>query len=212
MSNAAMAQIPDGDPKVRIIIAAEQLFADGGINGVSMREIAARSEQGNHYAVQYHFGSREGLVQAIFDHRMDEMEPMRGEMLEALNRQGRESDARAILEVIMLPQLRLDGGMNRSYGAFLSQYLLQSQWKEFGVFGHEPPPNLGASLRLLRNRVHYLPANVAQRRLISVSLMFLNLLVRHMDEDSRLLPEPFDEALEDTMEQIVMAMTMPLRR
>ncbi|WP_254657245.1 hypothetical protein [Sphingobium fuliginis] len=29
-----------------------------------MREIAAQAGQGNHAAVQYHFGSREGLVRA----------------------------------------------------------------------------------------------------------------------------------------------------
>lgn len=117
-------------------------------------------------------------------------------------------DARAIMEVVLLPQLGLDGGDNRSYGAFLSQYLLQSQWKEFGVFGHEAPANLRKALRLLRERVHYLPEVVAQRRLISVSPMFLNLLVRYIGEHTRALPEPFEDALE----QIVMAMCMPLRR
>lgn len=200
------------DAKTQIILTAERLFAEGGINGVSMREIASKAEQGNHYAVQYHFGSREGLVQAIFDHRMLEMEPVRGQMLEDLRDRGLTDDARAIMEVVLLPQLELDGGDNRSYGAFLSQFLLQSQWKEFGVFGHEAPPNLRESLRLLRARVHYLPEVVAQRRLINVSLMFLNLLVHHMDEDARVLPEPFETALEDTMDQIITAMCMPLRR
>ncbi len=52
------------DGKTRLILAGERLFAKGGIHGASMREIAAQAGQGNHAAVQYHFGSREGLVRA----------------------------------------------------------------------------------------------------------------------------------------------------
>lgn len=204
--------VDEGDAKTRLILTGEALFAEVGIGGVSLREIASKAGQGNHFAVQYHFGSREGLVQAIFDYRMRQMEPMRGTMIAALEADGRADDARAILEVILLPQLELDGGVNRSYGTFLSQYLLRGDWDEFGGFGSEAPPQLRQALRLLRERVHYLPAAVAQRRLVNVSLMFLNLLVRHARMDEHAFPEDFDDALEDTMEQIVMAMCMPLRR
>jgi len=199
------------DAKTRLILTGERLFAEVGIQGVSMREIASKAGQGNHFAVQYHFGSREGLVQAIFDFRMQQMEPMRGEMIDVLEAKGRLRDARSILEVILLPQLHLDGGTNRSYGTFLSQYLLHGDWDEFGQFGGEAPPQLNRALELLRERVDYLPAAVAQRRLVNVSLMFLNLLVRHVRMEAHEFPETFDHALEDTMEQIVMAMCLPLR-
>lgn len=199
------------DAKVLLIRAGEKLFAEGGIHGVSMREIAAKAGQGNHAAVQYHFGSREGLVQAIFDFRMEQMEQMRGDMLDALERRGLTRDAWAILEIVMLPQLQLDGGANTSYGNFLSQYLLSYEWGDFGIFGHEAPPNLARTLWLLGERVAYLPSPVAQRRLVSVSLMFLNLLVHKGRFDSRETTEGFDAALADTMEQIVTAMCLPLR-
>lgn len=199
------------DAKTRLILTGERLFAQAGIQGVSMREIASKAGQGNHFAVQYHFGSREGLVQAIFDFRMQQMEPMRGAMLGILDARDRLRDARSILEVILLPQLHLDGGTNRSYGTFLSQYLLYGDWDEFGQFGSEAPPQLHRALDLLRERVSYLPAHVAQRRLVNVSLMFLNLLVRHSRMEAHEFPETFEHALEDTMEQIVMAMCLPLR-
>jgi hypothetical protein len=64
---------------------------------------------------------------------------------------------------------------------------------------------------LLSERLDYLPAHVAQRRLISVSLMFLNILIRHHNSDENLLGESISEALDDTMEQIVAVMCMPLR-
>lgn len=210
MSIAAIS-LHDQDAKTRLILTGERLFADVGIQGVSMREIASKAGQGNHFAVQYHFGSREGLVQAIFDFRMRQMEPMRGEMIAALEARDRLLDARSIIEVILLPQLHLDGGRNRSYGNFLSQYLLQGDWDEFGQFGGQTPQQLGRALEMLRKRVAYLPPHVAQRRLVNVSLMFLNLLVRSGRMEDHEFPESFDHALEDTMDQIVMAMCLPLR-
>lgn len=206
-----ISEIENPDAKTQLILTGERLFAEVGIQGVSMREIASKAGQGNHFAVQYHFGSREGLVQAIFDFRMQQMEPMRGSMIAALEESGRIQDARSILEVILLPQLHLDGGLNRSYGNFLSQYLLQGDWDEFGHFGGEAPPQLNRALEMLRLRVGYLPAHVAQRRLVNVSLMFLNLLVRHSRMEAHEFPETFEHALEDTMEQIETAMCMPLR-
>lgn len=212
-----MAEVPapkdEGslDAKTRLILAGERLFAEGGIQGVSMREIASSAGQSNHFAVQYHFGSREGLVQAIFDFRMEQMEQQRGEMLARLEREGLMRDARSILEIVMLPQLHLDGGANTSYGNFLSQYLLGREWGDFGIFGHEAPLNLAKALHLLGERVSYLPSPVAQRRLVGVSLMFLNLLVHKGRFDEAETDESFASALADTMEQIVMAMCLPLR-
>jgi AcrR family transcriptional regulator len=200
------------DGRTRLILAGEQLFAKNGISGASMREIATRAGQGNHAAVQYHFGSREGLVRAIFDYRMEQMEETRGAMLCRAKRSGREKDARTVLEVILLPQLALqDADGNHSYASFLSQYLLRSKSPEFGNFGESEPPNLTRALKMLRDRVNYIPSYVAQRRLISISLMFLNILVRHHGMDEVAFGETFEDALEDTMEQIVTVMCMPLR-
>lgn len=200
------------DGKTRLILAGEQLFAQNGINGASMREIATKAGQGNHAAVQYHFGSREGLVRGIFDYRMEQMEAERGAMLERARATGSLKDARTILEIILLPQLGLhDADGNHSYASFLSQYLLQSRSPEFGDFSGSEPPHLTQALQLMRQRVDYLPPCVAQRRLISVSLMFLNILMRHHGTDEAAFGESFPDALEDTMEQIVGSMCMPLR-
>jgi AcrR family transcriptional regulator len=202
-----------GDGKERMILIGEVVFADHGIAGASMREIASKAGQKNHYAVQYHFGSREGLVKAIFDYRMQQMEPARQAMLEQAEREGQLTDARTLLDVIMLPQLDLeDAEGNHSYASFLSQYLLRSRSTMFGDFGSESPPHLQRALDLLRERLGYLPTPVAQRRLVNGCLMFLNMLVTHRgngaNED---IEERFEHALEDTMEMIVTSICMPLR-
>lgn len=44
---------------------AEKLFAQKGVSGVSLREISAAAGQKNHSAAGYHFGTIDGLVDAI---------------------------------------------------------------------------------------------------------------------------------------------------
>ncbi|WP_254621015.1 TetR/AcrR family transcriptional regulator [Sphingomonas sp. CL5.1] len=208
----ATARAARSDGKTRLILAAEQLFAKGGIDGVSLREIAAAAGQGNHHAVQYHFGSREGLVHAIFVHRMQQMEARRGEMLAAAEAAGRLSDARAIVEIIFLPQLELPGQRdNHSYAYFLLLYLLRNDGRDFGDFGAELPPNIARALQLLRQRLDFLPEHIAQRRLVTACFMFLNMLTAYADDRVRSSDdESFEDAVDDTLGQIVLATCMPL--
>lgn len=66
--------------KDRILDVAEQLFAEHGFGATSMRSIT--NEAGvNLAAINYHFGSKEGLVQAIFSRRLV---PMNAERLRRL--------------------------------------------------------------------------------------------------------------------------------
>ena len=201
------------DIKERMILVGEVLFAKNGIMGASMREVASKAGQRNHTAVQYHFGSREGLIKAIFSYRMRQMEPARCRMLTEAEDQDLLLDARVLLNIILLPQLDLeDIAGNHSYASFLSQYLLRSRSAIFGDFGSESPPHLQRALDLLRRRLIYLPTAVAQRRLVNGCLMFLNMLVSHRGPGpNNDLEESFEHALEDTMEMIVTSICMPLR-
>jgi AcrR family transcriptional regulator len=199
----------DDNPKIALILAAEIVFARDGIDGASLREIAARSGQRNHHAVQYHFGSRESLVQAVFDYRMDQMEPARGAMLEAARQAGRTGKTRAIVESIFLPQIELiDAHGDNSYAAFLSAYLLRYQGSRFGQFGDRIAPHLGQILQLLRERLADLPEAAAQRRLITACFMFLNILVIHTRDDN-FGTESFEVALGDTLDQMVLTLEAP---
>jgi AcrR family transcriptional regulator len=201
--------IPDDSPKVALILAAEIAFARDGIDGASLREIAARSGQRNHHAVQYHFGSRESLVQAVFDYRMDQMEAARGVMLRAARQAGRIGMTRAIAETIFLPQIELiDEHGDNSYASFLSQYLLRYQGSRFGQFGERIAPHLGEALQLLRERLSPLSEASAQRRLVTACFMFLNILIIHTRGGNG-GAESFSAALEDTLDQIVLALEAP---
>ena len=205
--------LADDNPKVALILAAEVAFARDGIDGASLREIAARAGQRNHHAVQYHFGSRESLVQAVFDYRMDQMEAVRGGMLAAARQTERSGTPRAItrsiVEAIFLPQIELiDEYGDSSYAAFLSEYLLRYQGNRFGEFGERIAPHLGQILQLLRETMADLPEAAAQRRLVTACFMFLNILIIHTrgGNDGA---ESFEAALGDTLDQIVLTLEAP---
>jgi AcrR family transcriptional regulator len=195
-----------------MILAAEMLFAREGIDGVSLRRVASAAGQGNHHAVQYHFGTRDGLVQAIFDFRMEQMDARRLRMFEKAEAERKLDNGRTLAEIIFIPQLDLiDSFGDYSYANFLCQYLLRNSDAEFGRFGGNLPSGLTKALALLREKLFFLSDGAAQRRLITACFMFLNLLaVYSRDLESGRATEDFNDALEDTMRQIEAALFLPV--
>jgi AcrR family transcriptional regulator len=68
--------------KDRILGAAEDLFAQHGFAGTSLRQVTSLAAV-NIAAVNYHFGSKENLVNEVFRRRMDGMSAARLEQLAA---------------------------------------------------------------------------------------------------------------------------------
>lgn len=99
---------PAPDTRTRILDAAQNLFSDKGFRETSLRAITAAAGA-NLAAVNYHFGSKEALVQAVF-HRL--LEPANRERLarldaaEAAARPG-EPDLHAVLEAFLAPPVAM---------------------------------------------------------------------------------------------------------
>ena len=70
------------DTKTRLLRMAERMFAEQGYTGVSLRQLTAAAGV-NLAAVNYHFGSKEGLLAAIFESRCRPMNEERLAGLEA---------------------------------------------------------------------------------------------------------------------------------
>lgn len=64
------------------MLAAEVLYGERSIDGVSLREITARAKQKNPNALQYHFQNRNGLLQAIVDKHSSRIGVLRTAYLE----------------------------------------------------------------------------------------------------------------------------------
>ncbi|WP_058834571.1 TetR/AcrR family transcriptional regulator [Luteimonas abyssi] len=93
--------------KERILGAAEELFADQGFSATSLRQVTGRADV-NIAAVNYHFGSKENLVNEVFRRRMDDMSAQRLLMLNAA-RMERPGALEAVLAAFVEPALALAG-------------------------------------------------------------------------------------------------------
>lgn len=115
---------PAGAPtRDMLIIAAERLFAERGLLGVSQREILREAGARNATALQYHFGDREGLVRAVLDKRHDAIDQRRHELLDGYEAAGRQ-DVRALAGALALPlaaELKSPGG--RAYLQVLAELI-----------------------------------------------------------------------------------------
>lgn len=91
--------------KERILGAAEELFAQQGFSGTSLRQVTTRADV-NIAAVNYHFGSKENLVNEVFRRRMDDMSTQRLSMLRKA-REERPGELEPVLAAFVEPALAL---------------------------------------------------------------------------------------------------------
>ncbi len=74
-------KVPDSGPKKNLLDATERLVVEKGFDLVSVRDITG-AIKANVAAVNYHFGSREGLMDLVMSHVMDAVDAARVEALE----------------------------------------------------------------------------------------------------------------------------------
>ncbi|WP_407354605.1 TetR/AcrR family transcriptional regulator [Luteimonas sp. R10] len=102
--------------KERILGAAEELFAQQGFSGTSLRQVTTRADV-NIAAVNYHFGSKENLVNEVFRRRMDDMSTQRLSMLRKAQDE-RPDELEPVLAAFVEPALALARDRNGG-GAFI---------------------------------------------------------------------------------------------
>jgi AcrR family transcriptional regulator len=93
---------PEHVTRTRILDAAEELFMQHGFEGTSMRQLTARARV-NLAAVNYHFGSKDALIEAVFRRRLD---PMNAERIAGLDRL-EDFSPEKIIRAFVGPSLRL---------------------------------------------------------------------------------------------------------
>jgi AcrR family transcriptional regulator len=84
----------------RMIDAAERLGAERGLAGLTVQAVQEAAGQKNKSAVHYHFGGRQGLVNALLADRMGRASERRTAMLLDL---GGAPSTRELVEVLVVP-------------------------------------------------------------------------------------------------------------
>ncbi len=86
----------------RLLDCAEELFADHGLGGVSLRGINSAAGL-SPAALHYHFGSREALVEALLERRMGTLMGRRQELLDELEAAAGPPTARGVVAALVAP-------------------------------------------------------------------------------------------------------------
>src|SRR5260370_6883247 len=96
------------DTKQRILDSAERLFAENGFDSTSLRTIIADA-QVNLAAIHYHFHSKEALLDAVILRRLEPINRLRLEMLDACEQ---PASLEAVIEAFLAPPFRVALGRN----------------------------------------------------------------------------------------------------
>jgi AcrR family transcriptional regulator len=101
---------PKRDTKTRILDAAEILFAENGFKETSIHRLARKAGV-NQAAVNYHFGSKDALVEKVIERRLCMISQRRMEKLQQIKtetqQQGCRPDVPALLRAYIEPALTL---------------------------------------------------------------------------------------------------------
>ncbi|HSJ02234.1 MAG TPA: TetR family transcriptional regulator [Verrucomicrobium sp.] len=123
--------------RLGLLDAAERLFAENGIDGTSVRDIT-KAAQANLSAVSYHFGSKEGLMQAVFFRRLGPLNDRRLTRLAAATQ--RAGNATPALDEILDALIRPT--VEELYSGESAKYFLRLMGRCF----QEPNPKVEAFL------------------------------------------------------------------
>ena len=111
----------------RILDTAERLFADQGFHATTLRRIT-REAGVNLAAVNYHHGSKDALILAVFQRRLDELNSDRLARLEAVLSRRDPPWLEDVLEAFIYPALLLSTQSSGDGGRFMR--LLMRAWAE----------------------------------------------------------------------------------
>ncbi|MBW2387848.1 MAG: TetR/AcrR family transcriptional regulator [Deltaproteobacteria bacterium] len=103
--------MPRHSSREKLLDCAEGLFAERGLEGVSLRTVNAEAGL-SPAALHYHFGSQQALVEALLERRMPSLMERRRQLLDDLDAKNSTASARDVLDALMRPlaELLAEGG------------------------------------------------------------------------------------------------------
>jgi AcrR family transcriptional regulator len=111
----------------RILDTAERLFADQGFHATTLRQITREADV-NLAAVNYHHGSKDALILAVFQRRLDQLNSDRLARLDEALGESDPPELERVLEAFVHPALLLSSQSEGDGGRFMR--LLMRAWAE----------------------------------------------------------------------------------
>ena len=156
-----------------LIRTAELLFAEQGIEAVSVNTITREANQSNRNAVQYHFGNKNGLLQAIFDKHSPGVVAKRAALIDSLLATNL-AIARLLATAIVEPLLdKLDDADGGEAYLHISAELIASNTLGYSLPDQHPLliPRETKLAKLAAQQLTHLPAEVGQQRVLMMNVL-----------------------------------------
>ena len=146
----------------QLILAGERLFAEQGLDNVSLRQINSEAGQRNSSASHYHFGSKESLIAAISEYRFEHLNERRLALLAALPSTDKPHPVRTLMEILVYPIVEetdnSEGGHN--FIRFMSQVLGHPKISLVGMWRSQFDGSVGRVYYGLRKALPDIPDEV----------------------------------------------------
>lgn len=147
--------------EVALILAAERLFGEQGIDAVALRHVNHAANQKNMSAAHYHFGSRDGLVEAVLMYRLPGLDQRRATLLA---RETGVKDISFYLNAFIRPLVQelMPRGEGNHYIRFMQQY---ERWRGDYELVRSLTPASVTIYDELERLISYLPTEVRRLRI-----------------------------------------------
>jgi AcrR family transcriptional regulator len=163
--------------RARLVAAAEALFAERGIDSVSLSEITKAAGQRNASALHYHFGGKDALVDAILEKHQPGIARRRHEMIDDMEASG-DVELHGLLAALVFPLADKlddpDGGAH--YVSLMAQLLSKPGANVLQMGAHNAASGRDRLMRLVAAACPAIPEPVLRLRAIAVSGLLFHAL------------------------------------
>jgi AcrR family transcriptional regulator len=182
-----IADLAGTKAKLRLMTAGERAFALHGFDSVSLQAVAAEAGNRNKFAVQYHFETKRGLLEAILLCRRQALTKRRQQLLDLATERGIELDVATLLEIQQVPIVEQIGPNGETwFGRMLFQLLSRLEpWSNIPHgFGLQDEANATRTIwRMISAQLSHLDA---QQREIRLSIASFSIPVALVDRENRI--------------------------
>lgn len=209
-----MTASDERDTKSRLLEAGEHLFARHGIHAVRNRELNALAGQRNQSALHYHFGSRQGLVDAILHRHQREVDEEISAALDRLEAQPAAPTVRQLVDAsVHALAVALETPSGRNFLRIVPQVLgslernLRSGGDDLGTTTSD------RVLRSVAGRLGHLPPRLRRERMVAyvvvLSALFAEQAQAREGGTATLRPKEFVRHAGDVLEAVLTAGAQP---
>ena len=198
----------------KLLDAATRLFAERGIDNVSIAEIVRAAGQRNASAVHYHFGSRDEVLRALLARHVPGVAERRRELIEKARA---TDDVRAATEAVVRPisEYAQRGWRERAYlqiGSELTHWLARADTPEIAELMEQTAGF--EAWDLLRSRCPGVPADLWDERQ-EICISFIGRAAadraRLLDQEGEHPVLSDDRFVDNLISMVVGAMTAPMQ-